>query len=90
MVVGDNQRQMRILHFFQLISRNAGLHGKKEFFLYAISFCQHLAPTVLATGFDSQYRQVTNRKENVVIALTIRKEEVWLFVIFCYSLLFKE
>ena len=83
------QRQVCIVHLFQLILRDSWLESKQMLFLYLFGLIEYLTPAVFARCLYSQHGKFIDRKRKVVVALAIGKKEVGLVVILCHCLLLK-
>jgi len=51
------KRNSGLLHFFQLIARNALLQGENVFCLDAPPFVEYLSPAVFTGRFESDYKE---------------------------------
>ena len=77
-----------MFHFPKLILGNALLQGKQILGLDAVCFIQDLSPAVFTSCFCSKKYQLISRKQYVMVSFSIGKQEIGLFIVFCYDLFF--
>lgn len=77
-----------MFHFPKLILGNALLQGKQILSLDAVCLIQDLSPAVFTSCFCSKKYQLISRKQYVMVSFSIWKQEIGLFIVFCYDLFF--
>jgi hypothetical protein len=88
-VFGHYQCEMFVFHFLQLISRNTTLKSKQMLIRDSVRFVKNLTPTVFASSLCTKHSKFIGGEHEIVIALPIRENEVWLLLVFCDDLFLK-
>ena len=88
-LVGNDERQARVMHLFQLVFGDSLLEREEIFHIHTVGLGQYLPPSVFAGGLCAKHYQIVSWELHIVIALAVGKQEVRFLVVFCDGLLLK-